>query len=116
MKRSVQLLAFLAVVAVLGAHQALASGDLITWVTGTGVQTTTVGLGAKLLVQCPDETVQYRALGVNDVHDGGQRNVTMNFVLNPDPFPVQLRLYESRLSLLNVDGGALGCGIYSNSP
>lgn len=115
MKRFLLLLAVVLPVA-LGAGVALASGDLITWVTGTGVQIATLTPGANTLVQCPDSTVQYRALSATEGHDGGTKNIAMNFILNPDPFPVKLRNYESRLSLWNTDGGTLGCGIYSNSP
>lgn len=103
------LFAFALAGAILFARAALAAPTAGSGVSGTSPVTVTLSEGASILLQCRNQIVTVRGMDPNDVHDAGLRDVAVDFITNPDAVPITLTGPQTKLGLMNFDGGSVDC-------
>lgn len=103
------LLAVAFVAALFVARAAFAAPTAGTNLTGASPQTLTLGEGASILLQCRNQIVTVRGMDPGDVHDAGLSDIAVDFITNPDAVPLTLNGPQTKLGLMNFDGGAIDC-------
>lgn len=95
--------------AFLVARTALAAPTAGTNFTGTSPQTITLSEGASILLQCRNQIVTVRGMDSTEVHDAGLKDIAVDFITNPDAVPLTLNGPQTKIGLMNFDGGSLDC-------
>ncbi len=86
-------------------------------VTGTTPQYWDAGTSmanGRLIAQCPLQVITFRPMATGDVHDSGIYDVRMDFILNPDPYPIALTSTQTQVIFRNIDGGSMDCRLFNN--
>lgn len=98
------------VTAVFVARAAFAAPPVGTIVSGTSPLTLTFSEGASILLQCRNQIVTVRGMDPSETHDGGiLTDVAVDFITNPDAIPITLSGPQTKIGLMNYDGGSVGC-------